>query len=196
MNVENEKLETNNTAEKDPVVAVEKDQKLEKEKDQKAELKYSDADVDEIINRKFAKWQEEQEKKIAEAEKLAKMDADEKEKYERERLEKELALYKQREQRYGLAREASKILAENDIVADDRLLDVVVKDTADETYSAVNAFIALVNEHIEKGVKLALSGKSPKANIPSKAMSKESIMAVKDNAERQQLIKDNIELFK
>lgn len=196
MNVENEKLETNNMAEKDPVVAVEKDQKLEKEKDQKAELKYSDADVDEIINRKFAKWQEEQEKKIAEAEKLAKMDADEKEKYERERLEKELALYKQREQRYGLAREASKILAENDIVADDRLLDVVVKDTADETYSAVNAFIALVNEHIEKGVKLALSGKSPKANIPSKAMSKESIMAVKDNAERQQLIKDNIELFK
>lgn len=196
MNVENEKLETNNTAEKDPVVAVEKDQKPEKEKDQKAELKYSDADVDEIINRKFAKWQEEQEKKIAEAEKLAKMDADEKEKYERERLEKELALYKQREQRYGLAREASKILAENDIVADDRLLDVVVKDTADDTYSAVNAFIALVNEHIEKGVKLALSGKSPKANIPSKAMSKESIMAVKDNAERQQLIKDNIELFK
>lgn len=196
MNVENEKLETNNTAEKDPVVAVEKDQKPEKEKDQKAELKYSDADVDEIINRKFAKWQEEQEKKIAEAEKLAKMDADEKEKYERERLEEELALYKQREQRYGLAREASKILAENDIVADDRLLDVVVKDTADETYSAVNAFIALVNEHIEKGIKLALSGKSPKANIPSKAMSKESIMAVKDNAERQQLIKDNIELFK
>lgn len=45
------------------------------EPDSKDTKKYSDAEVDEIINKKFAKWQKEQEKKISEAEKLAGMNA-------------------------------------------------------------------------------------------------------------------------
>lgn len=36
--------------------------------DDKGAKKYSDAEVDEIINKKFAKWQKEQERKISEAE--------------------------------------------------------------------------------------------------------------------------------
>ena len=39
------------------------------------EKKYTDADLDEIINRKFAKWQKEQQKKSDEAAKLAEMNA-------------------------------------------------------------------------------------------------------------------------
>ena len=37
------------------------------------EKKYTDADLDEIINRKFARWQKEQQKKTDEAAKLAEM---------------------------------------------------------------------------------------------------------------------------
>lgn len=54
------------------------------EPDNKDTKKYSDADVDEIINKKFAKWQKEQEKKISEAEKLAGMNAQEKAEHERD----------------------------------------------------------------------------------------------------------------
>ena len=39
------------------------------------EKKYSDKEVDELINKKFAKWQKDQEKKITEAAKLAEMNA-------------------------------------------------------------------------------------------------------------------------
>ena len=43
-----------------------------------AEAKYTDADLDRIINQKFAAWQKQQEKKVSEAERLSKMTAEEK----------------------------------------------------------------------------------------------------------------------
>lgn len=52
------------------------------------EKKYTDADIDEIISRKFAKWQKEQQKKTDEAAKLAEMNATEKAKYEKDKLER------------------------------------------------------------------------------------------------------------
>ena len=42
------------------------------------EKKYTDADVDAIIDKKFAKWRADQEAKESEAKKLAKMNADDK----------------------------------------------------------------------------------------------------------------------
>ena len=69
----------------------------EDEKETKeAEKKYSDADLNEIINQKFAKWQEKQDKAVAdakaEAEKLAKMNADQKAQYEAEQKDKLIRL--------------------------------------------------------------------------------------------------------
>ena len=46
--------------------------------DKKKAAKYTDAEVDEILNKKFAKWQEKQQKAVDEAAKLAKMDATQK----------------------------------------------------------------------------------------------------------------------
>ena len=49
-------------------------------KDDKPEsqLKYTDADVDKLINQKFAEWQKKQEKQTSEAERLGRMTAEEK----------------------------------------------------------------------------------------------------------------------
>ena len=58
--------------------------------EKKAEAKYTDADVDEILNKKFAKWQEQREKAVNEAKKLAEMNAQQKAEYERDKLQKEL----------------------------------------------------------------------------------------------------------
>ena len=46
--------------------------------DQKPAAKYTDEDVDKILNKKFAEWQKNQEKKVSEAERLSKMTAEEK----------------------------------------------------------------------------------------------------------------------
>ena len=57
--------------------------------------KYTDKDVDAIINKKFAKWKAEQEAAVKNAQeesaKLAKMNADQKHQYEMEKLQKENA---------------------------------------------------------------------------------------------------------
>ena len=51
---------------------------------------YTDAEVDEIINKRFAKWQKEQDRKVEEAKRLEQMNAEEKAKYELGELQKEL----------------------------------------------------------------------------------------------------------
>ena len=67
MNKETEVVETVEDVEK---VTAEPEEHQEEPKDEK---KYTDADVDKIINKKFAKWKEEAEKAEKEAEKLRKM---------------------------------------------------------------------------------------------------------------------------
>lgn len=162
----------------------------------KSKAKYTDDDVDKIINEKFAKWQEKQAEKIAEAEKLAKMNADEKEKYRLEQLEKELEEYKRKDTFYSLSKEASKMLSEQNIHADDELLQLIVKDNAEETQKAVNSFVALINTKVEEGVKKALQGKPPKVNTQTgKPITKESIMSIKDSGERLKAIRENGHLF-
>ena len=59
--------------------------------DSQPKFKYTDADVDAIVKKKLARAEKEKANAVAEAEKLAKMNADDKEKYERQKLEDELA---------------------------------------------------------------------------------------------------------
>lgn len=64
------------------------------EQEPEAAKKYTDADVDAIINRKFAKWQAEKEQAVADAQeeaaKLAKMNGEQRRQYEAKK--KDLAL--------------------------------------------------------------------------------------------------------
>ena len=52
--------------------------------DGQQQARYTDADVDAIISKKFAKWQEQHEAKVAEAAKLANMNATQRAEYERD----------------------------------------------------------------------------------------------------------------
>lgn len=54
------------------------------------QARYTDADVDAIISKKFAKWQEQHEAKVAEAAKLANMNATQRAEYERDQLQRPL----------------------------------------------------------------------------------------------------------
>lgn len=89
------------------------------------------------------------------------------------------------------------MLSEHDIQADDEVLQFVVKDDAEGTQVAVNAFVELVNAKVEQGVQKALSGRTPKANVnANQAVTKESIMGIKDATERIKAIQANPQLFK
>lgn len=126
------------------------------------EKKYTDADVDAIIDKKFAKWKSEQEAKENEAKKLRQMNEAQKAEYEQEKQRAYIAELEAKINRSGLEREASKMLSEGGIAVDDKILGLVVKDTAESTQEAVESFVALVNELADKKVSEKLKGKTPK----------------------------------
>ena len=126
------------------------------------EKKYTDADVDAIIDKKFAKWKSEQEAKENEAKKLRQMNETQKAEYEQEKQRAYIAELEAKINRSGLEREASKMLSEGGIAVDDKILGLVVKDTAESTQEAVESFVALVNALADKKVSEKLKGKTPK----------------------------------
>lgn len=152
--------------------------------------------MEKIIKDRVAREKKATEKAVEEAKRLAKMNEDEKKEYEFEQLQKELADLKKKDAYYGLSKEASKMLSEHNINANDDLLAFVVKDDAEATKQAVDSFVTMFNEQVQEGVKKALAGKSPKVNVnPGKAITKQQILEIKDDFERKQKIAENPHLF-
>ena len=133
--------------------------------EQQPEKKYTQEELEEIIKARVAREKKATEKAVEEASKLAKMNEEEKREFEYQKLQEELAELKRKDAYYGLSREASKMLAEHDIQADDGLLQVLVQDDAEGTQTAVNDFVELFNAKVEEGVQKALSGRTPKAHV-------------------------------
>ena len=162
------------------------------------EKKYTDDDVDKILNKKFAKWQAQQDKAIKEAEKLATMDAKQKAEYEKEQMQKELDEYKRKDALASMTNTARNMLADANISVSDELLSVMVTTDADETKAAIDAFKEAFNSAVEKAVKEKLKGEPPtKGGTPNIAptLTKEQIMAIKDPELRQKRMLENKELF-
>ncbi len=167
-------------------------------KEPKSEKKYSDEEVDRILSKKFAKWKEQEEKAVKEAEKLAKMDAIQKAEYEREQMQKELDEYKRKDALASMTNTARNMLADANISVSDELLSVMVSTDADETKAAIDAFKNAFNEAVEKAVKERIKGEPPtKGGTPNIAptLTKEQIMAIKDPELRQKRMLENKELF-
>lgn len=162
------------------------------------EKKYTDEDVNNIINRKFAEWEKKQEKekkKKSEAEKLKEMNDQQKADYEREQLEKKVEELMKKETLSQMSRSARGMLQEKGINVSDQLLSMLISEDADTTKASVDSFISLFQAEVGKAVKEALKGETPKTGGAS-GMTKEQIMAVTNRAERQRLIKENINLFR
>lgn len=162
------------------------------------EKKYTDEDVNNIINRKFAEWEKKQEKekkKKSEAEKLKEMNEQQKADYEREQLEKKVEELMKKETLSQMSRSARGMLQEKGINVSDQLLSMLISEDADTTKASVDSFISLFQAEVGKAVKEALKGETPRTGGAS-GMTKEQIMAVTNRAERQRLIKENINLFR
>jgi len=176
------------------------DQTDDKEKDDKSkddEPKFTQKQLDDIVKDRIKRAEQDKQEAIKEAEKLAKMTADQKREYELEKLQRENEELKQAQTRYELGKEATKILAESGIIASDEILDFVVKEDAETTSAAVKAFSDLVDKISDDRMKEKLKGTSPKKQqgVPG-AKTKEDILAIKDGAERIKAIQDNPQLFK
>ena len=158
---------------------------------------YSQEELEKIVKDRVAREKKATEEAVEEAKKLAKMNEEEKAKYELEKLQSELAEYKKKDAFNGLSKEASKMLSEHNIHADDELLAFVVKDDAEATKLAVDSFVALVNSKVTDGVKQALSGTPPKASATTAGGAKNPFNKDTFNlTEQAKLLKENPELYK
>ena len=167
----------------------------ETKQDNKQQPKYTDADVDEIVSKRLAKWEKQQAAKVEEAAKLAEMNAQQKAEYERDKVQKELDEYKRRDTVNAMVAESRRQLSEQGIAVSDDILARLVGETAEETKASVDAFSTAFTAAVEDAVKKQLAGKAPAAGVATKTMTKEEILAIKDPITRQAAIRDNIGLF-
>ncbi|MED5890984.1 DUF4355 domain-containing protein [Streptococcus anginosus] len=170
------------------------------EQTETTEKTFTQAELDAIIQKEKAKAKRSAEKeykaKMDEAEKLRKMNADEKAEYEAKKQAAYIAELEAKINRSGLEKEASKMLSESGIAASDEILALVVKDDAERTQEAVNGFAELVNQLADNKVKEMLKGKTPRkvGQSTAGAITKEQFdrMGYKD---RNELLQSNPELY-
>lgn len=162
---------------------------------------FTQSEVDELIKKRLAKQEKSFDKrmqeKLDEAEKLRQMNETQKAEYEQEKQRAYIAELEAKINRSGLEREASKMLSEGGIVADDKILGIVVKDTAERTQEAVEGFVTLVNELADKKVGEKLKGKTPKKMEDTTAgeITKEQFNKMGYQS-RNELLQNNPELYR
>ena len=78
---------------------------------------------------------------------------------------------------------------------DDALVELQISDDAEQTKNAVEAFSKAFHAAVDAAVKDKLRGAPPKRGGAS-GITREQILAVKNRAERQRLINENMDLFK
>ncbi len=163
--------------------------------DDRNKPKYSDADLDRIIEKKLAKWQKQKEAEVNEATRLANMTAQERAEAERDKFKKELDELKKANTRNELTNEARKIISESGIAISENVLKMLIGEDAETTSATVKAYIADAKKMVQAETKKQLSHKSPSVGSAS-TLTKEDIMKVKDPIARQKLIKENMSLFR
>ena len=142
------------------------------------------------------KWKTLTDTQVSEAEKLAQMTSEEKEKYRADKAEKELADLRRQIALGDMANTARKMLSDEQITLPDEIIMNLVCDDAEKTKTAVESFAQTFKSAVQAAVKDALRGNPPKAGGGDNGLTREKILAVKDRAERQRLINENMNLFK
>ena len=185
---------------KEPVVEPELEQASTQQEVESTEKTFTQSEVDDLIKKRLSKQEKSFDKrmqeKLDEAEKLRQMNETQKAEYEQEKQKAYIAELEAKINRSGLEREASKMLSEGGIAVDDKILGLVVKDTAESTQEAVESFVALVNELADKKVSEKLKGKTPKKMEDTSAgeITKEQFNRMGYQS-RNELLQNNPELY-
>lgn len=133
-------------------------------KDYQSEL---DKTIAKALDTAKSKWEKEAEVQRTEAEKLAKMDADEKLKYELEQEREAKQKYERKLNAYELEKEATKLASEKGIPLS--LTKVINFETtsAESINEILNEIEKVYKQEVEKGVAGAMKERTPKTVVES-----------------------------
>lgn len=162
--------------------------------EKETEKTFTQDEVNKIVQDRLAKEKAKNEKAQEEAKKLAKMNAEQKNQYMVEQLQKELEEYKNKEAKNDMIKEANSMLKEADINLPDEVVAMLIGDNAEDTKICVDSFSKAFKTAVKRAVNEKLKGKTPKQKSVA-GLTREDILSVKDRQERQRLIEENEELF-
>ena len=107
------------------------------------------------------KWKALTDDRLSEAEKLAKMNKEEKALYKAQQAEAELAALKAKMATAELEKEARKTLSDEGINAPDTILSGLIREDAEKTNEAVKEFVKLFNDAVGEAVKAKARQRTP-----------------------------------
>ena len=134
-----------------------------------AEKTFTQKDLDAIIDKRLARERKDAENRIkeavTEAQKLAKMSADERAQHEREELQKTLSQREAEITKRELKAEAKSQLSDKGLPVE--LADALPLNDAESTSQAIEAIETAFRKAVEKGVNERLKGTAPKVGQPA-----------------------------
>ncbi|MCD2256417.1 DUF4355 domain-containing protein [Agrilactobacillus fermenti] len=126
-------------------------------------------------------------KKLSEEDKVAKAESEK---------DKQIAMLKAQLERNEAIKQTDGVFKEAGLKVDDGVLNMVVANNDDQTYANAKALIAFANQVQEETRNQYLKGRTPRINgKPTKTMSREEILAIKDPFDRKKAIAENIQEF-
>lgn len=169
--------------------------KIEEKSEVENEKKYTDEDLDALIEKKFSKWKKAEEKRVSEATKLAEMNAQQRAEYERDQYKQEIEQLRAESERRKMETTALEMLNEQGVNVSQKLVSTLVSENAEATKESVGAFIEAFNEAVENAVNNKIKSAPPKKFGGGGALTKEEIFKIENKSERQRTIAENIHLF-
>ena len=130
--------------------------------EEKHERTFTRAEIGKMLSAERSKWEAEQEAKENEAKRLAKMNADEKQKYQLDQREQELADREKAIARKELTAEAKAMLSERDLPVE--LVNVVDLTSAETVSESITSIQKAWEESVQKGVSERMKGSAPIKN--------------------------------
>jgi hypothetical protein len=159
------------------------------------EKKYTDEDIDRIIEKKLAKWNKQKTAEIDEAKRLANMTAQERAEHERDALKAELDQLKHANTVAELEKTARGILQADGVTVPDTIVSALVGENAESTSENVKAFSKAFKHAVQAEVKAQLANNTPKTGAGGAGITKEDIAKEINPFKRQQLIRENMSLY-
>ena len=157
--------EINATVSTESTETVDTQENVDTVQEEKHERTFTRAEIGKILSAERSKWEAEQEAKENEAKKLSKMNADEKQKYQLDQREQELADREKAIARKELTAEAKAMLSERDLPVE--LVNVVDLTSAETVSESVAVLQKSWEQAVQKGVQEKLKGKAPINHAPT-----------------------------
>ena len=186
--------EINATVSTESTETVDTQENVDTVQEEKHERTFTRAEIGKMLSAERSKWEAEQEAKENEAKKLAKMNADEKQKYQLDQREQELANREQAIARKELTAEAKAMLSERGLPVE--LVAVVDLSNAEAVTESVASIQKTWEDAVQKGVSDRMKGSAPIKTAPQQSteLTKAQFYRM-THAEKANLKQTNPELY-